>query len=125
MFWNDSSKFVMRSLYFWLLRKKSTHPEVCVFGWWLKVAFIIDTMAIDNETLTRLQGDQNKIVTKMMSIVFSQEEKFSIYIEELSNNDFSLSSFSSVQSLFEENPDERNERCFCFDKTPYRSEKTK
>ena len=74
-------------------------------------------MAIVNETLTRLQGDQNKIVTKMMSIVFSQEEKFSMCIEELSNNDFS--SFSSVQSLFEENPDERKERCFCFDKTPY------
>ena len=65
------------------------------------------------------------MVTKMMSIVFSQEEKFSMYIEELSNKDFSLSSFSSVQSLFEENPDERKERerCFCFDKTPYRSEK--
>ena len=75
-------------------------------GWWLKVAFLTDTMAIVNETLTRLQGDQNKIVTKM-SIVFSQEEKFSMYSEELSNNDFS--SFSSVQSHFEENPDERKE----------------
>ena len=47
-------------------------------------------MAIVNETLSRLQGDENKIVTKIMSIVFSQEEKFSMYIEELSNNDFSL-----------------------------------
>ena len=90
-----------------LATKKKEYPEVYDFGWWLKVAFLTDTMAIVNETLTRLQGDQNKIVTKMMSIVFSQEEKFSMYIEELSNNDFS--SFSSVQSLFEENPDERKD----------------
>ena len=96
----------MRSLYF-LATKKKEYPEVYDFGWLLKVAFLTDTMAIVNETLTRVQGDQNKIVTKMMSIVFSQEEKFSMYIEELSNNDFS--SFSSVQSLFEEIPDERKE----------------
>ena len=36
--------------------KKKEYPEVYDFGWWLKVAFLTDTMAIVNETLTRLQG---------------------------------------------------------------------
>ena len=55
----------MRSLYLWLLRKKE-YPEVYDFGWWFKVGFLTNTLAIVNETRTRLQGDENKIVTKMM-----------------------------------------------------------
>jgi len=40
----------------------------------------------------------------MISIVFSQEQKLNMYIEELSNSDYS--SFPSVKTLFDENPDE-------------------
>ena len=57
-----------------------------------------------NETLIRLHGHYNKIVTKMISIVFSQEHKLNMYIEELPNSDYS--SFPSVKTLFDENPDE-------------------
>lgn len=87
-----------------LATKKKEYPDVHNFSWWLKVAFLTDTMSIMNETLTRLQGDYNKIVTKMMSIVFSQEQKLNMYIEELSDRDYS--SFPSVQTLFDENPGE-------------------
>ncbi|KAL4100860.1 hypothetical protein QTP88_020889 [Uroleucon formosanum] len=84
--------------------KEKEYPDVYDFSWWLKVAFLTDTMCIMNETLTRLQGHYNNIVTKMISIVFSQEQKLNMYIEELSNSDYS--SFPSVKTLFDENPDE-------------------
>ncbi|VVC46283.1 Ribonuclease H-like domain,HAT, C-terminal dimerisation domain [Cinara cedri] len=61
----------------------------------------MDTM---NETLIRLQGHYNNIVTKMISIVLSQEQKLNMCIEELSNSDYS--SFPFVKTLFDENPDE-------------------
>lgn len=87
-----------------LATKEKEYPDVYDFSWWLKVAFLTDTMCIMNETLTRLQGHYNNIVTKMISIVFSQEQKLNMYIEELSNSDYS--SFPSVKTLFHENPDE-------------------
>lgn len=90
-----------------LSTKNKEFPEVHNFNWWLKVAFLTDTMGIMNETLTKLQGDYNNIVTKMMSIVFSLEQKLNMYIEELSNGDYS--SFPSVKTLFDENPDESQE----------------
>lgn len=80
------------------------YSDVYDFGWWPKVAFLTDTVGIMNETLTRLQGHNNNIVTKMISIVFSHEQKLNMYIEELSNSDYS--SFPSVRTLFDENPDE-------------------
>jgi len=87
-----------------LATKEKVYPDVYDFSWWLKVAFLTDTISIMNETLTRLQGHYNNIVTKMISIVFSQEQKLNMYIEELSNSDYS--SFPSVKTLFDENPDE-------------------
>ncbi|CAG9841160.1 unnamed protein product [Diabrotica balteata] len=62
-------------------------------------------MSIMNEILTKLEENYNIVVTKMMSIVFSLEQKLNMYIEELSNEDYS--SFPSVKApLFDENPDE-------------------
>lgn len=61
-------------------------------------------MDIMNETLTKLQEDYNYIVWKMMSIVFSQEQKLNMYIEELPNRNYS--SFASVKTPFDENPGE-------------------
>uniref|UniRef100_A0A6P7GZL6 General transcription factor II-I repeat domain-containing protein 2B-like n=1 Tax=Diabrotica virgifera virgifera TaxID=50390 RepID=A0A6P7GZL6_DIAVI len=90
-----------------LATKNKEFPDIHNFSWWLKVAFLTDIMSIMNETLTKLQGDYNNIVTKMMSIVFSLEQKLNMYIEELSNEYYS--SFPSVKALFDENPDESQE----------------
>lgn len=89
------------------LSEKKEFPETYDFKWWLHVAILTDVTSIINETMTKLQGDYNKIVTKMMSIVFSLDEKLSMYSEEVSKED--LSSFPSVETLLKENPDEQKD----------------
>lgn len=87
---------IRHEIILFLATKEKDYPDVYDFSWWLKVVFLTDTMGIMNETLTRLQGHYNNIITKMISIVFLQEQKLNIYIEELSNSDYS--SFSSVKT---------------------------
>ncbi|XP_008183699.1 general transcription factor II-I repeat domain-containing protein 2B-like [Acyrthosiphon pisum] len=68
--------------------QKTEFPEINSLAFWYKLAFLADVNQSLNILQTNLQGE-NKLITHMASKIFDFEEKLKMYIEEVSENDFS------------------------------------
>jgi len=80
--------------------QKGEFPEINSLEFWYKLAFLADVTKSLNILQTNLQGE-NKLIPHMASKIFAFEEKLKMYIEEVSDNDFS--SFSNFDVMRKEN----------------------
>ncbi|KAF0768523.1 general transcription factor II-I repeat domain-containing protein 2B-like [Aphis craccivora] len=80
--------------------QKAEFPKINSLSFWYKLAFLADVTQSLNILQTNLQGN-NKLIPHMANKTFAFEEKLKMYIEEVSDNDFSC--FSKFDLMTKEN----------------------
>jgi len=70
------------------MTKKLNIQKISIFEFWYKLAFFADVIQSLNILQTNLQ-EENKLIPHMASNIFAFQEKLKMYIEEVSDNDFS------------------------------------